>query len=159
MAAQIDAPPPVPVVLGMPQPVTRDSLIAFLMDDETGPMLPPALADQVAAALIRGGYAVEGAPPARSILTDAQTFAERTILAELVVRLFRFYIMGSIVLPDTPLAMDWLKSFIDGVGHGPLGAGPLRWPRMVPSACKLLEKWGFEPTPSDPPYVIKRRGG
>jgi len=108
--------------------------------------------------LIGLGIVVEGVPCARTLLSDAQTFAERTILAELVVRLFRFYILGNVVLPDSPLAMDWLKSFIDGTGHGPLGAGPLRWPRMVPSACKLMETWGFEPTKSDPPYVIKRRG-
>lgn len=153
-----EAPPA--VVLFDPQPVSRDSLIEFLGDSDLGPMLPPALAEQTAEAMIRRGLVVEGVPPCRKVLADAQTFAERTILAELVVRLFRFYIMGSIVLPDTPAAMDWIKSFVDGTnGQGPLGAGPMLWPAMVPSAANLLDRWGFEPTPSSPAYVIKRRGG
>lgn len=110
--------------------------------------------------LISLGVAVEGVPPARRLYTDAQTFAERTILAELVARLFRFYVLGSIILPDTPAAMDWLKSFLDGTnGQGPLGAGPMLWPRMIPSAVNVLTKLGFEPTPSEPPYVIRRRPG
>lgn len=148
----------IPSPVAIPLPVERASLAAML--DACEADLSPRQRDSVVEALIAQGLVVEGAPPARTILTDAQTFAERTILAELVVRLFRFYVLGSIVLPDTPAAMDWLKCYIDGVGgQGPLGAGPLRWPRMVPSACNLLDKWGFEPTPSEPPYVIKRRQG
>ena len=147
------AEPPPAVKLEAPL-ITREVLIEILRG---APALPESTAETVACALIDAGLVVEGAPAARTILTDAQTFAERTILAELVVRLFRFYILGNVVLPDSPLAMDWLKSYIDGIGHGPLGAGPLRWPRMVPSACKLMEEWGFEKTPGDPPYVIKRR--
>lgn len=138
------------------EPVTRDSLAADLSDAAN---LDRATAERLADAMVANGYVVEGAPVARKILLDAQTFAERTILAELVVRLFRFFVLGSIVLPDTPLVMDWLKSYIDGNGHGPLGAGPLRWPRMCPSAINVLIRWGFEPTPSEPPYVIRRRQG
>lgn len=135
--------------------VDREWLIRWLTSES---VVVPGVAADVADALISAGLVVEGAPPARKILTDAQTFAERTILAELTVRLFRFYIMGSLVLPDTPAAMDWLRSFVDGTnGQGPLGAGPMLWPVMIPSAASLLTRWGFEPTPSVPAYVIKRR--
>lgn len=143
-----------------PRLITSDVLIDFLGDAQAGPGLPPALAEQTAAALIREGLVVDGAPSARMILLDAQTFAERTILAELAVRLFRFFILGSIVLPDTPAVMDWLKSYIDGSpDQGPLGAGPMLWPVMCPSADNILRRWGFEATPGPVPYVIKSRQG
>lgn len=138
--------------------ITSESLTDFLMDAAHGPDLPPLMARQTAAALIRNGLVVEGAPSARRILSDAQTFAERTILAELAVRLFRFFVLGSIVLPDTPAVMDWLKSYIDGSpDQGPLGAGPMLWPVMCPSADRVLRDWGFEATPGPIPFVIKRR--
>lgn len=139
--------------------ITREVVLDFLQNAENGPGLPPDLAEQTAAALARHGFIVEGAPTARRILADAQTFAERTILAELAVRLFRFFVLGSIVLPDTPAVMDWLKSYIDGSpDQGPLGAGPMLWPVMCPSADRVLRQWGFEATPGPIPYVIKRRG-
>jgi hypothetical protein len=148
---------PAPAILAhAPEPVTRQHL-ADQLADQGG--LTPERALQITDLLADLGIIVEGVPPCRKVLADAQTFAERTILAELVVRLFRFFVLGSIVLPDTPAAMDWLKTYIDGVGHGPLGAGPLRWPGMIPSAINVLTQWGFEPTPSTPAYVIKRRGG
>lgn len=94
-------------------------------------------------------------PATPTMFRDAQSYAERMVLAELVVRLFRFYILGGIVLPDSPAAMDWLKTFIDGNGHGPLGYGPLRWPSMVPSAQTALDRWGFVNAGG---FVAKRPG-
>lgn len=140
-----------------PEAMTRQ-IVADQLAENAG--LSPDKALEIADLLTSLGHVIEGAPRATKIMADAQTFAERTILAELVVRLFRFYVLGSIVLPETPAAMDWLKSYVDGAnGQGPLGAGPLLWPRFIPSANNLLRRWGFEPTPSEPPYVIKRREG
>jgi hypothetical protein len=82
------------------------------------------------------------------MLADTQNFAARMEASELVVRLFRFYVLGNIVLPDTPAAMDWLKTYIDG-GLG----GPLRWPGMIVSAVNLLTRWGYGP--SDRGFVAK----
>lgn len=152
MSVEPEAPAP---VVEIAAPVLDRLGLAAQLTEHVG--LSADRAAEITDLLISLGVVVEGMPCARRLLADAQTFAERTILAELVVRLFRFYILGNVVLPDSPMAMDWLKSFIDGTGHGPLGAGPLRWPRMVPSACKLMTQWGFEATPSEPPYVIKRR--
>jgi alkanesulfonate monooxygenase SsuD/methylene tetrahydromethanopterin reductase-like flavin-dependent oxidoreductase (luciferase family) len=80
-------------------------------------------------------------PPAPQMAEDMRFYASRMIVAELVARLFEFYILGSIVLPDTPAAMDWLRSYMKGHGHGPLGQ-PIRWP-LVASAVNLLDRWGF----------------
>lgn len=80
-------------------------------------------------------------PPTPQMFLDVRSYAERLRLAELVADLFKFYVLGSIVLPDTPLAMDWLKSYLNGDGHGPAGH-PMRWP-LCASAQNLLTRWGY----------------
>lgn len=89
--------------------------------------------------------AYEQLPPTPQMFLDVRSYAERLVLAELVARLFQFYFLGGIVLPDSPAAIDWLKSYLNGAGHGPLGH-PLRWPGMVASAHNILVRWGFQPT-------------
>lgn len=103
-----------------------------------------------------GGWVLHGTPPASRLLADAQHFAERVILAELAVRLFRVLVLGNVILEDTPKAMDWLRDWIDGnlEGHGPIGK-PMIWPSLLPSVQVLLRQWGFMPTPTIPPYVTR----
>lgn len=98
----------------------------------------------------------ERLPPAPQIARDAQHFAERVILAELGCRLFRTLVLGNFVHTESPAAMTWLKDWIDGTleGHGPLG-GPMIWPEKLPFVAGLLRQWGFQPTPSLPPYVTR----
>lgn len=97
-------------------------------------------------------------PPTPVMLADTRAYVERMMLAELVARLFRFYILGSIVLPETPRVMDWLKSYIDGdARHGPLGHAML-WPDHLPAACRLLTQWGYLRTPGQPGFVMRRPG-
>lgn len=98
-------------------------------------------------------------PPSPQVARDAQHFAERLILAELSTRLFRVLVLGNIILPDSPAAMDWLRDWIDGnlEGHGPMGSGPMIWPDRIPSVVSLLRQWGFQPTPTVPPYVARRQ--
>lgn len=100
-------------------------------------------------------------PPATQIAKDAQHFAERVILAELGVRLFRVLVLGNFVHADTPAAMDWLRDWVDGnlEGHGPMGSGPMIWPDRIPFVAALLRQWGFQPTPTVPPYVMRQPGG
>jgi hypothetical protein len=100
---------------------------------------------------------MERLPPSPQIARDAQHFAERVILAELAVRLFRFLVLGNIIIAESPAAMEWLKDWIDGTleGHGPLG-GPMLWPDRLPTVAGVLRQWGFQPTPSVPPYVTRQ---
>ena len=100
-------------------------------------------------------------PPVTQVAKDAQHFAERLILAELAVRLFRVLVLGNIVITDSPAAMDWLRDWIDGTyeGHGPMGSGPMVWPENLTVVCGLLRQWGFQPTPTMPAYVARRPVG
>lgn len=112
--------------------------------------------DAVITLLNGGGWVLPGVPPVSAVLADAQQFAERTILAELAVRLFRVLVLGNVILPDTPNAMNWLRDWIDGTleGHGPIGK-PMIWPDRLPAVAQLLRQWGFQPTPTVPPYVTR----
>lgn len=96
-------------------------------------------------------------PPVTQVAKDAQHFAERVILAELAVRMFRILVLGNFVHEESPKAMQWLKDWVDGTmeGHGPMGSGPMRWPDQLPFVAGLLRQLGFQPTPSMPPYVMR----
>ena len=65
-------------------------------------------------------------------------------------------VLGNVILPETPAAMDWLKSYIDGNGHGPTGQA-MRWPEGLLGVAALLRNWGFEPTETEPPFVRRAR--
>lgn len=110
--------------------------------------------------LVELGWIIPGAPPAYQILADAREFSDELVLTKLVARFFRVLILGGVIVPETPAAMDWLRDYIDGNQrvHGPLGK-PMIWPGRLPSICQLLREWGFQPTPTDPQYVSFRPGG
>lgn len=99
-------------------------------------------------------------PPSTVIARDAQHFAERVLLAELAVKLFRTLVLGNFVVEESPRAMEWLKDWIDGTmeGHGPIG-GPMIWPEKLTFVCGLLRQWGFQPTPTLPQYVMRKPKG
>lgn len=128
-----------------------------LADNERGPRtLQEWQRDAVRTVLTGGGWVLPGVPPVSKVLADAQQFAERTVLAELAVRLFRTLVLGNFVHAETPKAMDWLQDWIDGniEGHGPIGR-PMIWPDRIPFVAGLLRQWGFMPTPTVPPYVTR----
>lgn len=101
--------------------------------------------------------AMAALPPSPQIHAEARHFAERVILAELGVRLFRMLFLGGIVVPESPAACDWLKGWIDGgVNHSPMGAGPMLWPEHLPFIAGVLRQWGFQPTPTMPAYVARQ---
>lgn len=93
-------------------------------------------------------------PSTPVMFADAKGYAERVQLAEVVVMIFRTFVLGNLILPETPKVMDWLKSWIDGVGHGPLG-GPLRWPDNLPFVSELLTGKGFIRTAGEVGYVAR----
>lgn len=124
------------------------------------PVNPDALLVDVMTVLAEGGWIKDGVPPAVQVLADARSIYDEAVLAKLVVRFFRTMILGGLVVAETPQAMDWLKDYIDGAvrGHGPLGK-PMIWPDRLPAISSLLRSFGFQPTPTNPPYVSPRPGG
>jgi hypothetical protein len=137
-----------------PEPLDQ-LLLRTLKVEENEPL--SASVEALMSTLAEAGYIVPGGPPARQILADAQQFAERVILSELAVRLLRTLVLGNIIHPETPTALDWLKDWIDGTleGHGPIGK-PMIWPDRLPFIAGLMRQWGFQPTPSIPPYVTRQ---
>jgi hypothetical protein len=99
-------------------------------------------------------------PPSTVVARDAQHFAERVLLSELACRLFRTLVLGNIIIAESPAAMDWLRDWIDGTleGHGPMGSGPMIWPEKLTQVATILRQWGFQPTPTVPPYVMRQPG-
>lgn len=116
--------------------------------------------DAVMKTLVDDGWIVPGVPPCRQVLADARQLHDEIVLTKLVARFFRVIILGAVIIPDTPAAMDWLRDYIDGTHtvHGPLGR-PMLWPDRLPAVTALLRDWGFQPTPTQPPYVSMRPGG
>jgi hypothetical protein len=110
--------------------------------------------------LLEGGWIVPGVPPVNQVLADARQFSDELVLTKLVARIFRTLILGGLVIPETPQAMTWMRTYIDGDDrrHGPLGK-PMVWPDALPTVTRLLRDWGFQPTPTVPPYVSLRPGG
>lgn len=106
--------------------------------------------------LVEEGQIIPSGPKATDAHHAAQTFALELIFTGLVVRLMRTLVLGNVILPETPAAMDWLKSYIDGNGHGPTGQA-MRWPEGLLGVAALLRNWGFEPTETDPPFVRRAR--
>lgn len=82
--------------------------------------------------------------------------ADSTMRCELALRLIRTYAMGNVIMEDSGKVRDWLRDWIDGVHHGPLG-GPLLWPFAIGSVTKQLVAWGFTRTAGDPSYVVLQR--
>lgn len=111
-------------------------------------------------ALREGGWVLPGVPPVQQVLADARQFSDELVLTKLVARVFRTLILGGLVIPETPQAMTWMRTYIDGDDrrHGPLGK-PMVWPDSLPTVVQLLRDWGFQPTPTPIPYVSLRPGG
>lgn len=113
--------------------------------------------DQIASAVMHllreRGHIIEGAPPARQILDDAQQFAAKLTLAMLCVRLVRVA-ASPIKTPESKAMERWLNDYLDGRNHGPIGK-PMFWPSNLPGLCDQLRDWGFRPTDSRPKFVAR----
>jgi hypothetical protein len=141
-----EAPPPQPDI------PLRDEVRAMIA------VFDRADADQAADAimqlLMERGHYMPGMPPARRILDDAKSFAERLTLSNLALRCFAM--LGALLVetPETKPAKRWIIDYIEGKGHGPVGH-PMLWPAKLPGLASMLTSWGFEPTPTTPPFVAR----
>lgn len=100
------------------------------------------------------GHYLPGAPPARQILADAQSFAERLTLSNLACRILNMLAWSTIQTPETKPARKFIDDYLEGKGHGPIGR-PMLWPSRLPGLADLLRKWGYMPTPTTPAYVAR----
>ena len=60
--------------------------------------------------LREGGWIMPGVPPVDQVLADARRFSDELVLTKLVARVFRTLILGGLVIPETPQAMNWMRS-------------------------------------------------
>lgn len=110
--------------------------------------------DAVLDLLNQRGHVLPGCPPAARILRDAQSFAERLTLSNLAVRILNMLAWSTIEHQESRPARRWLENYLEGKGHGPVGQAML-WPANLPGLSQQLRNWGFEPTPTMPPYVMR----
>lgn len=136
----------------------RQSLLAVIDKGDHGDHAGTVA--EIIEALQRDGWVLPGVPPVQQVLADARQFSDELVLTKLVARVFRTLILGGLVIPETPQAMTWMRTYIDGDDrrHGPLGK-PMVWPDSLPTVVQLLRDWGFQPTPTPIPYVSLRPGG
>lgn len=150
-----------------PQTVSAPSSLADLITDVLMPGRPSAgacdeeidqdtrdQAEAVAKWLLEQGHVVPGAPPAQTIIKDAQSFAAQLSLALLTIRLLRVA-YSPIKTPESKGMERWLNDYVDGRNHGPVGK-PMLWPSNLAGLCEQLREWGFQPTASRPAFVARR---
>lgn len=132
-------------------PLTQEILDLLLA---TEMQRPEQIRDSIMHLLNERGHYLPGCPPAAQILNDAQQFAGQLQLAMLCVRLLRMVNTG-IITPESKPLERWLNDYIDGRNHGPIGK-PMFWPQNLPGLAHQLREWGFQPTPTKPPFVARR---
>lgn len=111
-------------------------------------------ANAIMAKLNERGHYLPGAPCAQVILNDAKSFAERLTITMLALRLLNMLAWSNVETPESKPARQWLDDYLEGKNHGPAGS-PMLWPVRLPGICALMRGWGFEPTPTMPPWVAR----
>lgn len=111
-------------------------------------------ASGVMALLNETGHYLPGLPSADVILNDARRFAEELTLSNLALRLIRMTIMTGILTPESKGSERWLRDYLDGRNHGPVGK-PMLWPAKLPGLAGLMRDWGYKPTPTKPAFVTR----
>lgn len=143
-----------------PEKPLHEEIAATLLAQATGTAGPgeEAMARQQAGAVMQllqdRGHYLPGAPPAQQILEDAKSFAERLVLSNLALRILNMLAWAKIETPETKPARQWIDDYLEGRNHGPVGK-PMLWPARLPGMAHLLRSWGFEPTPTMPPFVAR----
>jgi hypothetical protein len=142
-----------------PIPELREELVRTIAEvaaasriDTQG--IESAAADAIMNLLNERGHYLPGCPPAQRILDDAKSFAERLTLSNLACRVLFMLAWSTIETPESRPARKWVEDYLEGRGHGPIGK-PMLWPARLPGLAGLLREWGFEPSPSMPPYVAR----
>lgn len=142
-----------------PIPALRDELLELIRDqlmstDEPVSDWEKGVADAIMAKLNERGHYLPGAPCAQIILNDAKSFAERLTITTLALRLLNMLAWANVETPESKPARQWLDDYLEGKNHGPAGK-PMLWPVRLPGICALMREWGFEPTPTMPPWVAR----
>lgn len=137
------------------QPASLRDQLQMLIHQSTvlDPKAAQVTANAVMHLLSEEGHFMPGTPPARQILRDAQQFAGQYMLAVLCVRLLRM-LDTRIETPETKGMRRWLEDYLDGKNHGPIGK-PMLWPSGLPGLAAQMREWGYQPTPTRPPYVTR----
>lgn len=94
-------------------------------------------------------------PPSPALAADLNVLIGRSQLLEIAVRLFRFHVLSGLVTAEGPAFSRWLRDWIDGKNHGPLG-GAMLWPLGLTNTARLLREWGFEPVQDGPHRYVAR---
>lgn len=134
-------------------PDLRDE-IASKLAEMGGGVNSQQAANAIMGILNERGHYLPGCPPAQVILNDAKSFAERLTITTLALRLLNMLAFANVQTPETKGARRWLDDYLEGKNHGPAGK-PMLWPAMLPGISSLLREWGFEPTPTMPPWVAR----
>lgn len=142
---------------GAPAPSLIDQLRLTLYDGLAAEERSIELADRVMALLNETGHYLPGAPPAAQIVKDARSFAERLTLSNLALRVYVMLSGMTVETPETKPARKWMDDYIEGKNHGPVGQAML-WPKNLPGLSHMLRQWGFQPTPTVPPFVARVPG-
>lgn len=139
-------------------PSLRDEILMLIT--QTTPLDPAVskvTADAIMHLLNERGHFMPGLPPASQILSDAQQFAAKFMLAVLAVRLLRM-LDTRIETPESKGMRRWLEDYLDGKNHGPIGK-PMLWPSGLPGLADQMRKWGYMPTPTKPAFVARKPAG
>lgn len=137
-----------------PIPALRDE-IASKLAELGGGVNSRTAADAIMEILNERGHYLPGAPCAQIILDDAKSFADRLTITTLALRLLNMLAFAHVHTPETAGARKWLDDYLEGKNHGPAGK-PMLWPARLPGICALLKDWGFQPTPTMPPWVARQ---
>lgn len=134
--------------------VLLQDMPSALADDRQRQDAAAKMAANVVQLLLDRGHYLPGMPPAERILQDAKSFAERLTLSNLALRILNMLAWTALQTPETKPARKWLDDYLEGRNHGPVGK-PMLWPAQLPGLASLLREWGFQPTPTMPPYVAR----
>lgn len=137
-----------------PVPLPQEIMLLISQTTPLDVTASKATADAIMHLLNERGHYLPGCPPAAQILKDAQQFAGQLSLAMLVIRLLRI-LDTKIETPESKGTRRWLLEYIDGKNHGPVGR-PMLWPSGLKGLAGMLREWGYQPTPTNPPFVARR---
>lgn len=146
------ADPPIPPLIEEIKTAITASLFPPLTHQEQKTV--DAQAAAIMSKLMERGHYLPGAPCAQIILDDAKSFADRLTITTLALRLLNMLAFAHVHTPETKGARRWIDDYLEGKNHGPAGK-PMLWPVKLPGICSLLREWGFEPTPTMPPWVAR----
>lgn len=139
---------PTPILDLPPEPLTLTTL--SLYSNRTGGVVAfsrPVTPEEEAAMRVL--------PCSPGLADDLDILLDRAQLLEIAVRLWRHFEAGGIITSETATFKIWLRDWVDGRNHGPLGCAML-WPTGMPQTAALLREWGFGPASDGQASYVRR---